>query len=167
MCARGRGKRASLSLSEIRYAWLERALTPSSSGPTRRGSGHPHADPADAMCESAVERHAHSRRTAQIGVADVATLVSKQPRVRIQLLCDGAPEMWRLLDDGFTREKFGDRLHELVDLYHLMEKLAPAAHLLDGDSVAKTLGAWKLALLNRPQAATRIRMELELSGKEH
>src|SRR6266849_7768068 len=100
-------------------------------------------------------------------VADVATLVSKQPRVRIQLLCDGAPEMWSLLDDGFTREKFGDRLHELVDLYHLMEKLAPAAHVLDGDTVAKTLGAWKLALLNRPQAATRIRMELELSGKEH
>ena len=40
-------------------------------------------------------------------VADVATLVSKRPRLQIQFLCDGAPEMWSLLQEGFTREKFG------------------------------------------------------------
>src|SRR5882724_10185381 len=56
-------------------------------------------------------------------VADVAVLRSKRPDLRLQLLCDGAPEMWNLLDEGF-RPKFGDDLHRLVDLYHLTETLA-------------------------------------------
>ena len=51
-------------------------------------------------------------------VADAATLRSKRPDVKIQLLCDGAPEMWNLLEQGFT-PKFGDDLHRLVDLYHV------------------------------------------------
>ena len=40
-------------------------------------------------------------------VADVATLVSKQPRQAIQLRCDGAPERWNLLAEGFPTENFG------------------------------------------------------------
>ena len=100
-------------------------------------------------------------------VADVQTLVSKRPRLRIELLCDGSPEMWNLLEPGFTSEKFGNRPHELIDLYHVVEKLAPAAQVLNGETAAKkTLGGWTLALLNREHAATTILTELELSGKE-
>ena len=33
-------------------------------------------------------------------VADVATLVSKRRDMKLQLLCDGAPEMWNLLRRG-------------------------------------------------------------------
>ena len=101
-------------------------------------------------------------------VADVQTLVSKRPRLRVELLCDGSPEMWNLLEEGFTPEKMGDRPHELIDLYHLVEKLAPAAQVLDGATAAKkTVGGWTLALLNRQHAAATILAELEISGKEH
>ena len=48
-------------------------------------------------------------------VADVATLRSKRPELKTELLCDGAQEMWNWLEGGF-RPRFGDDLHCLVDL---------------------------------------------------
>jgi len=100
-------------------------------------------------------------------VADVATLRSKRPDLKIQLLCDGAPEMWNLLEEGFT-PKFGDDLHRLVDLYHLTEKLSAAAGIIDGSTAAagERLGRWKIALLNRGSAATDILNELTASGRD-
>ncbi len=79
-------------------------------------------------------------------VADVATLVSKQPHLKIQLLCDGAPEMWNLLEKGFTSDRFDQDIHRLVDVHHLSEKLAPAARALDGTTEAAAklkLQRWK------------------------
>lgn len=100
-------------------------------------------------------------------VADVATLVSKQPDLKLQLLCDGAPEMWNLLGEGFTREKFGSRIHRLVDLYHLTEKLGAAARVIDGTGAAGTrLAQWKRLLLKRSSAATEIYEELIATGKD-
>jgi hypothetical protein len=98
-------------------------------------------------------------------VADVATLRSKRPDLKIQLLCDGAPEMWNLLEDGFI-PKFGDDLERLVDLYHLTGKLDAAARVLE-DSAAtagELVGGWKQALLHRSRAAAGILQELIASG---
>jgi len=99
-------------------------------------------------------------------VADVATLRSKRPDLKIELLCDGAPEMWNLLEEGF-RPKFGDELHRLVDFYHLTEKLNAAAQVL-GDSAAASerLGGWKQALLHRSSAPADILKELIASGRD-
>jgi hypothetical protein len=98
-------------------------------------------------------------------VADVTVLLSKRPDLKLQLLCDGAPEMWNLLDEGF-RPKFGEDLHRLVDLYHLTEKLAAAAHAIDTESkvAGERLNRWKMVLLNRGSAATDILQELVKSG---
>lgn len=98
-------------------------------------------------------------------VADVVTLRSKQPELKLQLLCDGAPEMWNLLEEGFT-PKFGEGLHRLVDLYHLTEKLGAAAQAMDSDSKAagQRLARWKMTLLNRASAAIDILVELMESG---
>ncbi len=99
-------------------------------------------------------------------VADVATLRSKRPDLKLQLLCDGAPEMWNLLEEGFT-PKFGDDLHRLVDMHHLMEKLGTAARVI-GDSKAadERLKLWKMNLLNRASAASSILEELIASGMD-
>lgn len=98
-------------------------------------------------------------------VADVATLVSKRSDVRIQLLCDGAPEMWNLLEEGFTAETFGGEIDRLVDLHHLMEKLGTAARVIQGpDASGNKLREWKLNLLNRSRAAEGILEELVASG---
>lgn len=100
-------------------------------------------------------------------VADVATLVSRQASLKIQLLCDGAPEMWNLLEEGFTNDKFGDDLHRLVDLHHLMEKLGAAARVIEGSGAAgEKLSRWKMNLLNRGSAAKDILEELVASGMD-
>jgi hypothetical protein len=100
-------------------------------------------------------------------VADVATLRSKRPDLHIELLCDGAQEMWNLLEEGFT-PKFGDDLHRLVDLYHLTEKLSAAAQVLEDSPAAagERLGGWNKALLNRSSAASDILKELIASGRD-
>jgi hypothetical protein len=98
-------------------------------------------------------------------VADVATLVSKRSDLRIQLLCDGAPEMWNLLEEWFTAETFGGEIDRLVDLHHLMEKLGAAARVIDDSKAAgERLRRWKMSLLNRASAATGILEELTASG---
>jgi hypothetical protein len=99
-------------------------------------------------------------------VADVATLLTKQP-LEIALLCDGAPEMWGLLDEWFTPEHFEGPIARLVDFRHVMEKLGAAARVLDGPAPAtRRLPRWRLALLNRRTAATEILDELVASGRD-
>jgi len=99
-------------------------------------------------------------------VADVATLVSKRRNMKLQLLCDGAPEMWNLLEEGFTEERFGDEVHRLVDLYHLTEKLGFAARVIDKSKAGALLAGWKMALLKRRGAAKDILGELIASGMD-
>src|SRR2546427_1178265 len=99
-------------------------------------------------------------------VADVATLRSKRPDLKIELLCDGAPERWNLLEEGFL-PKFGNDLYRLVDLHHLMEKLGAAARVIDDSTAAgERLRRWKMSLLKRASAATGILEELTASGMD-
>ena len=98
-------------------------------------------------------------------VADVATFVSKRREMKLQLLCDGAPEMWNLLEEGFIEERFGGGIHRLVDFYHLTEKLGAAARIIESEPAAR-LKQWKMLLLNRSGAAKEILGELIASGMD-
>src|SRR5580658_6445302 len=99
-------------------------------------------------------------------VADAATLRSKRPDLKLELLCDGAPVMWNLLEDGFI-PKFGNDLYRLVDLHHFMEKLGAAARVIDDPAAAgERLRGWKMSLLKRAHAATDILKELIASGRD-
>ncbi len=107
-----------------------------------------------------------------IGIADdVAALLAQRPDLQVGLLCDGAPEMWNLLDAQFTEDPFDTKevvVVRLIDFWHAIEKLAPAAKVLAGDEDAAKplLARWKLLLRNSSSARARILAELLDSGKE-
>lgn len=85
------------------------------------------------------------------------------------LLCDGAPEMWNLLDAEFTKGPFAkDHLvSRLIDFWHALEKLAAAANVMVGDAQAKlVLARWKTLLRTTNSARQTILDELIASGKE-
>jgi hypothetical protein len=104
-----------------------------------------------------------------VGLADdVLQLLAKQPRLRLSLLCDGAPEMWNLLAAQFDTATFGRRrIYALVDFWHTVEKLAAAAKVVDAASAQALLARWKLHLLNASSARGDILCELVESGAEY
>jgi hypothetical protein len=101
--------------------------------------------------------------------SDVVAMRRKRRGLSIALLCDGAPEMWNLLDAAFDAETFeGVAIHRLIDFWHVIEKLSEAAHVLSAkDEAPKLVARWRLAMLNRSSARAAILDELIDSGKEH
>lgn len=92
---------------------------------------------------------------------DVAALRARRPDLRVSLLCDGAVEMWNLLHGRFTEALLGTAIRELVDLWHLLQKVGKALRTRYSEGrTASELRAWKLRLLNRSTAATALRDEL-------
>jgi hypothetical protein len=96
-------------------------------------------------------------------VDDALAMRGQRPDLRLVLLCDGAPEMWNLLRSAIPA---GIEYDEILDFYHTVEKLAPAAKVVFGEGAPAAIQRWKLALLNRHGAAMRILTELVDSGKE-
>ena len=100
--------------------------------------------------------------------ADVSALLAKRPRLKVAALCDGAAELWNLLAEPLGEKALGTEVHELVDLWHLLEKLGRAAAVIHGSGSAdEVLKGWRLRLLNSSRAADRILAELKQSGREH
>jgi hypothetical protein len=100
--------------------------------------------------------------------SDVLAILRKRRGLTVTLLCDGAPEMWNLLDEAFDTESFrGIVITRLIDFWHAVEKLSAAAPVLvPKDEASSALARWKLALLNRSTARAAILRELVDSGKE-
>jgi hypothetical protein len=101
---------------------------------------------------------------------DIAAMLSQRPDLKIGLLCDGAKEMWNLLDAQFTTAPFDVKEYivtRLIDFWHVIEKLASAAKVMVGDADAKPLvSRWKILLRNSSKARPTILDELISSGKE-
>jgi hypothetical protein len=98
---------------------------------------------------------------------DVVALREQRPELAVMKLCDGAAEMWNLLDTALDEESFGST-HSLVDFWHLVEKLSAAANVIYGDDGGATATRrWKVRLLNCNAAAAEILDELVDSDREH
>jgi len=102
---------------------------------------------------------------------DVVEMLGQQPDLKVELLCDGAKEMWNLLDAEFNTVPFGTGrtlVSRLIDFWHAIEKLAPAAKVLFGDQEGNAhLARWKLRLKKKSGASAEILAELVESGLEH
>jgi hypothetical protein len=98
---------------------------------------------------------------------DVVALLRKRSELKVQLLCDGAPEMWNLLEEQFTEDLLGVEVHKLVDFCHVVEKLGKAARVIHGVAARAVTQRWRITLLNRRSAAEEILAELRTSGMEH
>ena len=99
---------------------------------------------------------------------DALGLLGQRPDLKVALLCDGAPEMWNLLDEHFNEATLSVTVHRLVDLWHLLEKLGKAAVVINGSTEATAvMRRWRLRLLNASGAAAEILDEVKLSGREH
>lgn len=97
---------------------------------------------------------------------DVAKLLEKRPELRVAALADGAHDLWALLEGWLNDDMLGVRVYYLVDLWHVLEKLAKAARVIHGkDAAPSVVQRWRMALLNRAAAPSEIVMELWRSGK--
>lgn len=99
---------------------------------------------------------------------DLYRLLQAKPGLKLVRLADGAHEMWNLLgDDTFAPDVLGTFV-DLVDFWHLIEKLSPAAKILHGEGPHRTtLRRWRIALRRRSSGAAEILAELRASNREH
>jgi hypothetical protein len=101
-------------------------------------------------------------------LADALAILAQRPDLKVVLLSDGAPEMRDLLRAALDDTTLGTTVYEVLDFWHLVEKLAPAAHVVAGEAQAKaTLARWRVDLLNRNAAPDDIVTALEASGRRH
>lgn len=100
------------------------------------------------------------------GIAgDVNEILSKRPRLKLALMSDGAHDIVAHLATEVGGRVDRDFV-QVVDFWHLAEKLAAAAPLLNGDP-KRRLASWRMRLLNEESAACAILLELKASGREH
>jgi hypothetical protein len=99
-------------------------------------------------------------------LADAVGILAQRPDLRVVLLSDGSPELRDLLRDTLDAATLGTKVYELLDFWHLLEKLAPAAQVIYGEArVKEVLARWRMDLLNRNAAVDEIGATLRHSGK--
>jgi hypothetical protein len=98
-------------------------------------------------------------------LADALAILAQRRELHVVLLSDGAPEMRNLLRDALDTATLGTPVYELLDFWHLLEKLAAAAHVLYGADAPARLAQWRLDLLNRNAAPDDILRTLGRSGR--
>ena len=120
---------------------------------TIRQGAVPNVDPAD-LCDRLL--------------ADAVAILEQRPDLRVVLLSDGAPELRNLLRSALDATTLGTPVYEVLDFWHVVEKLAPAAQVVYGEATApEILARWKMDLLNRHAAPDDILAALRASGRRH
>jgi hypothetical protein len=86
-------------------------------------------------------------------LADAVAILEQRPNLKVVLLSDGAPELRALLRSALDSTTLGTTVYEVLDFWHLLEKLAAAAQVLCGEvQASEVLARWRIDLLNRTAA---------------
>ena len=94
-------------------------------------------------------------------LVDVEVLRAQRPDLFVEVICDGAREMWSLLDNAVAAAGLEDRVRRLVDLWHLLGYVGKALRVrYDAGRAAAELARWKMRLLNQSGAAHTLLEEL-------
>ncbi len=98
--------------------------------------------------------------------ADIEAALRRQPGSTVQVVQDGAPEMWNLMREALRplrRPGMVTKYFEAIDLMHLFEHLSDALIARGEDEVtrARTLVDWKTGLLARDTAIDAIEADLQ------
>ena len=94
-------------------------------------------------------------------LSDVEALRRRRPDLLVGVICDGAREMWNLLDGAVAQAGLEGSVRRLVDLWHLLGYAGKALRVRYDEGRASTeLARWKLRLLNQSGAARRLLDEL-------
>ena len=105
---------------------------------------------------------------AQSLVGDVVIALEQRPELKAAVLADGSHENWELLGDAMAEFLPDSEVREILDLWHVLEKLGAAARVLHGKGKSDAgLARWRMMLQNSKSAAARILAELKRSGKEN
>lgn len=105
---------------------------------------------------------------AQSLVGDVMIALEQRPDLEVAVLADGSHENWELLGNAMAEFLPDKEVRQVLDLWHVLEKLGAAARVMHGKNKSGAeLARWRIMLLNSKSAAARILKELESSGKEN
>ena len=100
-------------------------------------------------------------------LADAVAILEQRPDLKVVLLSDGAPEMRTLLRSALDESTLGTTVYELLDFWHLLEKLGAAAQVLSGEAAPDVVARWRVDLLNRNAAPDDILTALRQSGQRY
>ena len=109
-------------------------------------------------------------------VWDLKAVLDKADGLDVICLSDGASQLCDMLDEAIVEAEFTEQVQRLIDLWHLLEKLADAlsAYKDDPQEARDCLVGWRMWLLNFDKAADLIEKvlkswdarDLEVAGKK-
>jgi hypothetical protein len=116
---------------------------------TRRFAAFPEAPDVDAFCHRLC--------------GEVAWALERKPSIKVAVVQDGAKELWTLARRYLLRANLKEGSYfELVDFYHLIERLRVALEdlALAPDHRSAVLGRWREMLLHENDGAVRVLAQL-------
>jgi hypothetical protein len=97
-------------------------------------------------------------------MADLHRVLQQRPKLHVAVVQDNAPELWNLIRDALRQHPLVKTWHELVDRYHLMQRLAQALDVVerDADRRRRRLQHWRETLDHSDHAVDGIRRYFDL-----